>query len=62
MYGTLKRGQPNYFRLLESLNGVAKFMGEAKLTKKYPLVVASRRNVPLLLDREGEGEVSLWEE
>ena len=59
VYGTLKRGQPNYFRLQDLKNGLAKFLGEAKLTKNYPLVVASRYNVPVLLNKEGEGKVRL---
>ena len=57
VYGTLKRGQPNHHRLVESSNGVAKFLGAAKLVKRYPLVVAGRYNIPFLLDKEGEGKV-----
>ena len=57
MYGTLKRGQPNYFRLQDTANGVAKFLGEARLSEKYPLVVASKYSIPMLLDKPGTGEV-----
>ena len=59
MYGTLKKGQPNYFRLQDpSKFGVASFLGEAKLTKRYPMVIASKYNIPFLLAKEGDGKVS----
>ena len=58
VYGTLKRGQPNYHLLTDSSKGLAKWLGGAKLVKKYPLVVASQYNVPFLLDKEGEGKVT----
>ena len=57
VYGTLKRGQPNYHLLVDPKNGVAKFLGEAKLTKRYPLVVGSSFGVPLLLPVEHQGKV-----
>ncbi len=59
VYGTLKRGQPNYFRLQDSAKyGASNFLGEAKLMKSYPMVIASKYNVPALLDKEGMGKVS----
>ena len=58
VYGTLKRGLPNYYLLTEpSKYGVARFVGEARLEKKYPLVVYCRYNVPCLLSDEGKGKV-----
>jgi len=57
-YGTLKRGQPNYPLLANLKNGTAKLLGEAKLTKRYPLVVASSYSVPMLLLEENQGQVS----
>ena len=57
VYGTLKRGQPNYHLLVDPKNGVAKFLGEAKLTTRYPLVVGSSFSVPLLLPVENQGKV-----
>ena len=62
VYGTLKKGQPNHFRLLDPTNGVAKWLGAARLVKKYPLVVATRYNIPFLLDKEGEGKVYIKHE
>ena len=57
VYGTLKRGQPNYHLLTDPSKGASKWLGAAKLEKRYPLVVASQFNVPFLLDQEGEGKV-----
>ena len=63
VYGTLKRGHPNYSRFLDPaakyMYGVAEFVGVAKLVNKYPLVIASRYNIPFLLSAEGKGEVRL---
>lgn len=39
VYGTLKRGQPNYHLLADVENGVAKFISEGQTSRKYPLVV-----------------------
>ena len=58
VYGTLKRGQPNYPLLANPKNETAKLLGEAKLTKRYPLVVASSYSVPMLLLVENQGQVS----
>lgn len=57
VYGTLRRGQPNHYLLLDQNNGSAKWLGVARLVKKYPLVMASKYNIPALLDKEGEGKV-----
>ncbi len=58
VYGTLKKGQPNYFRMQDTEKfGLANFLGEAKLTKQYPMVIASMYNVPVLLAKEGDGKV-----
>ena len=59
VYGTLKKGQPNNFLLHDKEKGIAKFLGKAKLTDEYPLVVATNANVPLLLAKKGLGKVSI---
>lgn len=55
VYGTLKRGMANYYLMTA---GNAVLLGEAKLTRNYPLVVGGRWNVPYLLPAEGQGKVS----
>ncbi len=51
VYGTLKRGFPNYAAYLQT----AEFLGTCKTEEKYPLVLNGQRYVPCLLDRPGEG-------
>ena len=58
VYGTLKKGEPNNFLLKDKTRGFAKFLGKAKLTDKYPLVVATSANLPFLLPKQGVGKVS----
>nr|XP_043875148.1 gamma-glutamylaminecyclotransferase B-like [Solea senegalensis] len=55
VYGTLKKGQPNYFRMLDSTNGKAELLASALTTEKYPLVIAGKCNIPFLLNIPGQG-------
>ncbi|XP_049426347.1 gamma-glutamylaminecyclotransferase B-like [Epinephelus fuscoguttatus] len=55
VYGTLKKGQPNYYRMIERANGKAEFLASARTTQKYPLVVAGKYNIPFLLNIPGQG-------
>ncbi len=57
VYGTLKRGQPNHYRFQDDARGHASFLGEATLCEKYPLVVATKYNIPMLLDQPDTGKV-----
>lgn len=56
VYGTLKTGQPNYFRMVNTSNGEAKFLGTARTVEKYPLVIAGKHSIPFLLNIPGEGQ------
>ncbi|XP_068234655.1 putative gamma-glutamylcyclotransferase CG2811 isoform X2 [Palaemon carinicauda] len=56
VYGTLKRGEPNHHWLTEKENGDALFVGTANTKEKYPLVIASRYNIPYTLELPGKGE------
>ena len=54
VYGTLKRNEPNHGYLSTS-----KFVTTACTTEKYPLVIASKYNIPFALDCAGVGNVCL---
>ena len=60
VYGTLKRGEPNHRVIQSNPDGYAKFLGLGKTVKKYPLVIATKYNIPFLLKKPGTGNVSLW--
>ncbi|KAH9130544.1 hypothetical protein LEN26_008427 [Aphanomyces euteiches] len=57
VYGTLKRGFPNYALYLGPAEEKKKavFVGEATTSTAYPLVVGGDRYVPFLLNIPGEG-------
>lgn len=55
VYGTLKKGEPNHHWLTDIKNGAASFVAKATTDSKYPLVIATRYNIPFLLDRPGDG-------
>merc|ERR1711936_990284 len=55
VYGTLKKGQPNHHWLSTAENGWQRFLGEAETNNKFPLVIASRYNIPYLIDQPGTG-------
>ena len=53
VYGTLKRGFPNYAAYMQA----AEFVGAGTTVARYPLVLSGDRHVPCMLDRPGEGSV-----
>lgn len=59
VYGTLKSGEPNYNLMKDETSGVCKYLGIAYTKEKYPLVVASRYNVPFLLYKQDTGKVRI---
>ena len=61
MYGTLKRAEANHYHLETTENGHAEFIGPAQTEKSFPLIVATKYNLPFLLWAEGSGHVSTVE-
>lgn len=55
VYGTLKNGEPNHSWLTKLENGTAKFLEIGSTVTEYPLVVATRYNIPFLLDKPNVG-------
>ncbi|KAG5666712.1 hypothetical protein PVAND_014727 [Polypedilum vanderplanki] len=55
VYGTLKRGQPNHYLMTDKSNGYSKFITIGETIVSFPLVVATRYNIPFLLNRPGMG-------
>lgn len=59
--GALKYGQPNHSILANPANGYAKFWCRATTTEKLPLVIATRYNIPFLLNKPGVGNYVIGE-
>jgi len=55
VFGTLKSGLPNHYRMQSKCNGLSKFVCNAISKDKYPLVVSSRAMVPFILNKKGAG-------
>ncbi|XP_072031329.1 gamma-glutamylaminecyclotransferase-like [Amphiura filiformis] len=60
-YGTLQNGQPFHELMTKSEKGHATFVGKAKTVEKWPLVVATKFNIPFVLDKPGVGHHILGE-
>uniref|UniRef100_A0A8C2HNS3 Gamma-glutamylaminecyclotransferase n=1 Tax=Cyprinus carpio TaxID=7962 RepID=A0A8C2HNS3_CYPCA len=56
VYGTLKKGQPNHFKMLDSANAQAKCLARARTVERYPLVIATNDNITFLLNVPGMGQ------
>lgn len=57
IHGTLKQNEPNNYYMMQPENGQSMFVGKGNTVTKYPLVVASRYNIPFVLDVAGQGHV-----
>ncbi|UYV60833.1 GGACT [Cordylochernes scorpioides] len=60
VYGTLKSGEPNHDLIKSSSTG-ARLVGRAKTCHRWPLIIASRYNIPYLLHCRDKGEHVLGE-
>ena len=58
LYGTLKKGQPYEYLIQCEDRGKAEYVSEAVTRDKYPLVICTRFNIPVLLNECGTGHVS----
>ena len=57
VYGTLKKGEPNHNWITDNSHGNAQYKGVGKTLNTIPLVIASKYNIPFLLDAPGKGKV-----
>ncbi|XP_044285507.1 gamma-glutamylaminecyclotransferase isoform X2 [Varanus komodoensis] len=55
VYGTLKKGQPNYPHMINGAHGTSRFQGKGLTVERYPLVIAGKYNIPYLLNYPGKG-------
>lgn len=55
VYGTLKKGQPNYPHMVNGVHGTSQFQARGLTVEKYPLVIAGKYNIPYLLNNPGKG-------
>ncbi|CAJ0919300.1 unnamed protein product, partial [Mesorhabditis belari] len=55
VYGTLKTGEPNYFVMSETA-GKHAFIDKGLTVTKYPLIIASSFNVPMIVYDPGNGD------
>lgn len=55
VYGTLKRNEPNHDWLTSPENGIGKFVDTGFTLSKYPLIIATKYNIPFILQAPGIG-------
>jgi gamma-glutamylaminecyclotransferase len=60
VYGTLKKGEPNYGYMSKFTKGFFQFISKGKTAIKYPLVIGTKYNIPFLLNSPGTGHVSTY--
>lgn len=53
VYGTLKKGEPNHYWFTREETGHHNFICNAKTVEKYPLIIATKYNIPFVLDSPG---------
>ena len=58
VYGTLKKGEPNHYLLQQPGEAAGKsiIVGTGYTQNKFPLVIATKYNIPHLLDAVGKGD------
>lgn len=53
VYGTLKKGEPNHQWFSKSKEGYYKFLYDGRTKEKYPLIIATKYNIPFILHAPG---------
>lgn len=56
VYGTLKKNQPNHHWLQKNDKGHASFLCNGVTENQFPLLIATKYNVPFLIDMPGKGQ------
>ncbi|CAH2056273.1 unnamed protein product, partial [Iphiclides podalirius] len=55
VYGTLKKQEPNHHWISDPKNGQSKFIAVGRTSTKYPLIIATKYNIPFVLFKPGVG-------
>ncbi|KAF2900385.1 hypothetical protein ILUMI_05808 [Ignelater luminosus] len=55
VYGTLKKGEPNHHWFSIEEDNYYKFLCKAQTTERFPLIIATKYNIPFLLYNPGMG-------
>jgi gamma-glutamylaminecyclotransferase len=57
VYGTLKFDEPNHHLLLDKgyVDSSTHFVGKGKTVAPFPMVIASKYNIPFVIDQQGQG-------
>lgn len=53
VYGTLKKGEPNHYWFSKQSNGYYNYICDARTNEKYPLIIATKYNIPFVLYSPG---------
>ncbi|BFZ22230.1 hypothetical protein BsWGS_25269 [Bradybaena similaris] len=56
VYGTLKSGEPNHHQLFAKGPDGSVFLGYGRTMSRFPLIVTTPYNIPLLLLKKGSGQ------
>lgn len=58
VYGTLKTNEPNYDVMTNISTGKCRLIGCGRTVERFPLLIASKFNIPFCLQQPGIGHVS----
>lgn len=61
VYGTLKKHQPNNHWFSKKDKGYSSYLCDGETETKYPLLIATKYNVPFLLNEPGIGNCIIGE-